>query len=434
MSAGVYCCVQKTAKGKLYKATKAKAKKAIRLWDTKVKSWTHKDFKLATSTLFVTDEACFPCHRFATRRNCYHRMAADLRNRDNASSCSSSDSEDDIIVDGGRKTAFMRGRPKKKRSEFMGERKWMLATQKRKCKVPGNAKKRKRPEGPTGSPGKRPCHVTQEKSLSRAIKRLSQSTPKRPTTRSSTPGDVPSSVNPKKPLQDDTPHRKFHKGYWLSTDDILYVMTALLGTTAVYAPTSYDVQARSLQQKVEHMAQLDGERAIRAARRSARWGQWTTQVTNCGRAGTKGFHWVLSSTFFGERPLARLWEPLSSDDLSFDVFDAFRKVCGPVGVNQYIMKQQSDGYSCGYITVWWALYQHSIIKSGGQPMESPPPPPAGWEKIVWIMLEAGQAGIGALDVHVYPFLTRLWNDYTYDGGQFVREVQHHITSAIYEAN
>ena len=62
-----------------------------------------------------------------------------------------------------------------------------------------------------------------------------------------------------------------------------------------------------------------------------------------------------------------------------------------------------------------------------------PPPPAGWEKIVWLMLEAGQAGIGALDLHVYPFLTRLWNDHTY-GGQFVREVQDHITSAIYGAN
>ena len=221
----------------------------------------------------------------------------------------------------------------------------------------------------------------------------------------------------------------------MTDNDILYVMSALLGSTSIFAPTAYDLQANALQRKVNLMTNLrtnGDDRATRAARRSQHWGQWATQVTNCGAARTGGIHWVLSSTYFGDQPLAAIWEPLSSDNLSKDVVGAFQEVCGPDGVTPYIMEHQTDGWSCGYISVWWALYQHSITKTGGQPMESPPRPPVGWDRIVWLMLEARQAGIGALDLAVYPFLTRVWNDHTFEE-QFVQQVQDHITAAILEA-
>ena len=65
-------------------------------------------------------------------------------------------------------------------------------------------------------------------------------------------------------------------------------------------------------------------------------------------------------------------------------------------------------------------------------MESPPRLPVGWDRIVWLMLEASQAGIGALDLAVYLFLTRVLNDHTFED-QFVQQVQDHITAAILEA-
>ena len=47
--------------------------------------------------------------------------------------------------------------------------------------------------------------------------------------------------------------RKFRRGYWMTDNDILYVMSALLGSTSIFAPTAYDLQANALQGKVNLM-------------------------------------------------------------------------------------------------------------------------------------------------------------------------------------
>ena len=73
-------------------------------------------------------------------------------------------------------------------------------------------------------------------------------------------------------------HLVYKEGYWVNADDIIFIMSALLGDIGLYAPTAYNLVAGALKKAVSK------ERAPSKTTRSSdkRWGKWTIQVTNCG--------------------------------------------------------------------------------------------------------------------------------------------------------
>ena len=77
------------------------------------------------------------------------------------------------------------------------------------------------------------------------------------------------------------------------------------------------------------------------------------------------------------------------------------------------MGHQKDGWSCGYIVVWWNLHQRSHLVQDGAFMEHPPKPPVGWNETVWLMLEARDAQKGndrstPFDLGLEPLLQQAW--------------------------
>ena len=77
-------------------------------------------------------------------------------------------------------------------------------------------------------------------------------------------------------------------------------------------------------------------------------------------AETSG-HWVLTSTFMSSEPQATIWEPLKSRPESVET--AFIKACGPRSVITQVTGVQKDGWRCGYICLYWFLFQ-CILPTG----------------------------------------------------------------------
>jgi hypothetical protein len=83
------------------------------------------------------------------------------------------------------------------------------------------------------------------------------------------------------------------------------------------------------------------------------------QVTNCSKARAAftgcsrgGIHWVLRSVKYSVPPQAILWEPVKNRSFSKRAVAALQEVCRKKDVKMYYTGQQSDGWSCGYISVW----------------------------------------------------------------------------------
>lgn len=229
-------------------------------------------------------------------------------------------------------------------------------------------------------------------------------------------------------------HSEYKDGYWLTTHDIAYVMTAMLGLTSYYAPVSYDAVASGLEKMVEQYNALTlkgDERAARACARNTRWGRWTTQVTNCEPQGLSGNHWVLTATRFSSNPQAAVWEPLSSKGLSKPVINALKEVCGEHGVQTFVMGQQHDGWSCGYIATWWALHSHPMTCQSALPMEEPPEIPDCWHEVVWLLLQIRDAqsdNQGAMDLEVACHLQLSWDDGYEFGSAIIADLQEQLAS------
>ena len=133
-------------------------------------------------------------------------------------------------------------------------------------------------------------------------------------------------------------HAPYKENYWLTADDIIFILTAFLGDVGVYAPTPYDVLVKSLGASV---AKHKGRSAPNRNKLNRRWGKWTLQVTNCGSSKTKGVHWILTATLFDAKPQAVVWEPLATKGMSEHVVKALSDICGVVPF--HIMHQQSCG-------------------------------------------------------------------------------------------
>jgi hypothetical protein len=204
---------------------------------------------------------------------------------------------------------------------------------------------------------------------------------------------------------------KYQEGYWLSSDNIWYVMTAILGDDTVRAPLAYDALAGRLGmvvQRVKHLKEKGRHAAAEGVKKDYRWGKWTTQVCNCGASSGKGTHWILTSCFQSAQPKVTMWEPLGSPVYAADAKTAFVDVCGLDKVESHIVDEQKDGYSCGYIAVWWAIHQHLLHVDGAR-MDRPPETPAGWNQIVWTLCRAQKKGLSAKKLGLRPIMDRAWD-------------------------
>lgn len=234
---------------------------------------------------------------------------------------------------------------------------------------------------------------------------------------------LPSAPSTKQATASDKPlpilaHSKYKEGYWMESDDLSFVAAVMLGREERFAATAYDTLVEGL----EEVTKPKGNRSQRAGRRDSRWGKWTTQITNCGSSVSSGIHWVLTSVKFSQPPEAILWEPLSNQQLSRSVVKALIGVCGKANVTIYNTKQQSDGWSCGYLSMWWKLqmFFHGQNFEDNRPFDATPDlPPVGWVHLIWLLLEARDAQnkctrASAMNIAIAPILIEAMNDHNYD--------------------
>ena len=190
-------------------------------------------------------------------------------------------------------------------------------------------------------------------------------------------------------------------------------MTALAGSEEKYAAMPYSDVVKGLNEVTQRAS-------TRTRRQDERFGKWGTQVTNC--TPTEGNHWVLTSVKYSDPPQAILWEPWKDNRYSKKLLVALQEVCGKKNVKVYYTAQQSDGWSCGYISAWWKLLMvsHGANFDDGRPIRGvPEQPPVGWAQLVWLMLELRDQGLkntraSALNVGLYPYYTEAMNDHTVD--------------------
>jgi hypothetical protein len=211
----------------------------------------------------------------------------------------------------------------------------------------------------------------------------------------------------------------YRPGYWLTTTDLSYIAGALLGRDQRFPANAYDKIVEGL---------VD---ATKSRRPDSRVGQWVTQVANCQDHTLSGNHWVLVSVKFVVPPEAILWEPMSNTSCSDPVIKALKGVCGPGNVKVLITGQETDGWSCGYISIWWNLlmFFHGELYPDKRPITAiPEAPPEGWSELVWLLLELRDKSkkstrINAVHTGLSPYLLQAMNDHTFD---FVAESTKHL--------
>jgi hypothetical protein len=132
-----------------------------------------------------------------------------------------------------------------------------------------------------------------------------------------------------------------------------------------------------------------------------------------------------------KKRVTRVIAALSNSYHSRHIVEALKEVCGEDNVELRVTRQQTDGWSCGYISSWWNLRLELGQRYAGvsEPMEEPAAPPAGWDNIIWLLLEARDlqpTNEGALDLQVAPLYHRAQNE-SFD---FVNETVQHLRTQI----
>ena len=204
----------------------------------------------------------------------------------------------------------------------------------------------------------------------------------------------------------------------MTSDDIIFILTALLRSTAFDAPTSFNKIADELKEAKEASGTT-----LTAMRSRAEWEKWRTRITSCAAANsmtdaeTSG-HWVLTSTLMSSEPQATIWEPLKSRPERVET--AFIEACGPCSVITQVTGVQKDGWRCGYICLYWFLFQYKLLQDSVllEPSVLGAPPPA-WENVLWLLLKVRDTQVGsteksAMDLSLESALTKAWEKPSYD--------------------
>jgi hypothetical protein len=173
----------------------------------------------------------------------------------------------------------------------------------------------------------------------------------------------------------------YRKGYWLTGDDMLFVIQVLLGMLSVFSPLSYDMLTTAL---------IDGKE------KDSRRGRWIPVCVNTDHSSRRGVHWLFAAAHFVDPPEVIFWEPLTHTVFSDVVRLALVKKGISVTLHRTCVQQRGDNFRCGYITSFWQLYFVLLLADGADvsSWKTPPSPPVEWEQIIWLLLEARDAQDG----------------------------------------
>jgi hypothetical protein len=216
-------------------------------------------------------------------------------------------------------------------------------------------------------------------------------------------------------------HPLYTKGYWMSNDDMVFVACALLGevnSDGMMYPTSYDLLAATIRISVERSDRANTERERRALNRHKLWNKWKAQIINCGSSRTTGNHWILSMVKYSAEPVVLLWDPLNFDSVNKEIVPYLKKEIPAADISPVVLTgQQTDHWSCGYISCFWFLIAHKLALSGrGSAFVKPDAPPAGWSKLIWSLLQVKDLqrkhGVDPMDIGAHEWLCQGWNDGT----------------------
>ena len=145
------------------------------------------------------------------------------------------------------------------------------------------------------------------------------------------------------------------EGYWLSNKDLEWAINATHAHDAVIYPTGHDKLIEILIQMVE----------------DNRFGEWVVGIVNTDKHSGDGVHWLLGLWCITKHPEGGLktqviiWDPLMSAKYSehikreLEQYDPLNATVAVVAA-----KVQRNGWSCGYITLYWYGEVARLIRQG----------------------------------------------------------------------
>jgi hypothetical protein len=182
---------------------------------------------------------------------------------------------------------------------------------------------------------------------------------------------VPKTPRPARPPQ--KPPDQYRAGYWLSGDEILFVLQATnLHHEEVPAPRSWDMMIDRLVERLK-----DKE-----------FDNWESAILNTDKKGRPGKHWIIGlwCVLSDYRTQVVLWEPWGTNRLSGHI-RKFLELLPGVTVIAHLTGVQVDFWRCGYICAYWLLMINALIQNGEVPTEWKIPEThdfgGGWEDFVW---------------------------------------------------
>lgn len=151
-------------------------------------------------------------------------------------------------------------------------------------------------------------------------------------------------------------------------------------------------------------------------------------MTNTGKSGTGGIHWILTAVKITKKGAkAIIWEPYDHERCCKHIRNSLKKACNDVSLHLTGQQKSTDGWSCGYIAVWWAVLINMQLQGNGRddPWEEPDRPHLRWNELVWMLLKLRDQKQNALEIAMDQYLRRGLNDTEF---QFVPEAIEYLQS------
>jgi hypothetical protein len=166
---------------------------------------------------------------------------------------------------------------------------------------------------------------------------------------------------------------KYMRNYWLTTEDISFVLCAFLGDSKSMAQNSETLLLRLREE-------LDNVRRSRV-----RLNHSELLIVNVGS------HWVNAVVTRNSRTHKPqgldLFDPMTHVRYIASVAKSAKKI---LPVRTFAQGLQTCGWRCGYFACYTQLCQEALVKAGllGAIQATDFAPPAGWEKVIWALLRA----------------------------------------------
>jgi hypothetical protein len=171
---------------------------------------------------------------------------------------------------------------------------------------------------------------------------------------------------------------------WLSSDDIIFVLSALLGTGDFGQPMTWKAFFDNIEAQYQ-----GGNRGDRY--QGARWRDWRIHVINTDVSD--GLHWLMAMVKLeSSGPIVTVIEPYPHSAYSRHIDEHMLRLQDKYRDGVFLYRKagiQRDGWQCGYYASWWQLMCHVGFQSGCMITE-PQHPPANWVKLVRLLLQIKQ--------------------------------------------